>query len=163
MPVKIRPAQPDDVEPIFSLIGALADYERAAHQVTGNPDLLREALFGPRPHAEVLIAERDGEPVGFALYFGTFSTWECRPGIYLEDLYVSQAHRRTGVGEALFAALAQVAQERGCARLEWVALNWNEPAIRFYERQSARPLDEWVTYRLEGAALDRAAALASAT
>src|SRR5437764_4517680 len=118
--VEIRGAQPDDVELILSLIRGLAEYERSGHSVKGNAELLREGLFGAHPHAQVLIAERRGEPVGFAMYFGTFSTWECRPGLYLEDLFVVESHRRTGIGEALFGAVARVARDSGCARLEWV-------------------------------------------
>lgn len=149
------------MELIFSLIVELAGYERAADQVTGTPDMLRESLFpaapGP-PAAEALIAELDGSPVGFALLHGTFSTWECRPGIWLEDLYVPPAHRRSGIGGALLARVAEIALERRCARLEWAALDWNAPALEFYARLDARKLDEWVMHRLDGAALRRAAA-----
>src|SRR5437764_14185472 len=116
--VEIRGAQPDDVELILSLIRGLAEYERSGHSVKGNAELLWEGLFGAHPHAEVLIAERRGEPVGFAMYFGTFSTWECRPGLWIEDLYVRERHRGAGVGQALFAAVARLAHDRGCARLE---------------------------------------------
>lgn len=152
-PVHVRPARPDDVELIFSLILELAEYERAPEQVAGTPELLAMALFGPAPSAEALIAETGGEPVGFALFHGTFSTWECRPGIWLEDLYVPPAHRRSGVGLALLAAVASIALERGCARLEWAALDWNEPALRFYAKLASSRLDEWVMHRLEGPAL----------
>jgi GNAT superfamily N-acetyltransferase len=156
--VQIRPARPDDVGLIFSLIVELAEYERAPEQVRGTPELLARALFGPEPSAEAVIAELDDrEPAGFALFHGTFSTWECRPGIWLEDLYVPARHRRSGVGLALLAAVASIAVERGCARLEWAALDWNEPALDFYARLASRRLDEWVMHRLEGPALERLA------
>lgn len=156
----IRPAEPRDVRLIYSLIVELAEYERAPDQVTGTPELLADALFGGQPAAEALIAEIDGEPAGFALYHGTFSTWECRPGLWLEDLYVPPRHRRGGVGHALFSRVAAIAVERGCPRLEWAALNWNEPALNFYEKLSATRLDEWVMHRLDGATLERVAAAA---
>jgi GNAT superfamily N-acetyltransferase len=155
--VQIRPARLDDVEFIFALIVELAEYERAPEQVTGTPALLRDALFGPHPSAEALIAELDGEPAAFALFHGTFSTWECRPGLWLEDLYVPSRHRRSGVGRALLSAVAAVAVARGCARLEWVALNWNALALDFYEKLDARRLDDWVVHRLDGDALRHAA------
>jgi GNAT superfamily N-acetyltransferase len=156
--VQIRPARPDDVEFIFSLIVELAEYERAPEQVTGTPALLSDALFGPHPSAEALIAALDGEPAAFALFHGTFSTWECRPGLWLEDLYVPPRHRRSGVGRALLSAVAAIAVARGCARLEWVALNWNALALDFYEKLNARRLDDWVVYRLDGDVLRHVAA-----
>jgi GNAT superfamily N-acetyltransferase len=155
--VQIRPAEPGDVELILSLIRQLAEYERAPDQVRGTPELLTEALFGEHPVAEALIAERAGVPIGFALYHGTFSTWECRPGLWLEDLYVPPEHRRGGVGRALLAELAAIALERGCTRLEWAALDWNEPALDFYEKVSAKRLDDWVMHRLDGPLLEAAA------
>jgi GNAT superfamily N-acetyltransferase len=155
--VQTRPARPDDVELIFSLIVELATYERAPEQVTGSPALLTEALFGRTPSAEALIAELDGQPVGFALFHSSFSTWECRPGLWLEDLYVPPRHRGGGVGSALLSAVAAIAVARGCARLEWVALDWNEPALGFYEERGARRLDDWVMHRLEGDDLKRVA------
>jgi GNAT superfamily N-acetyltransferase len=148
--VQIRPAAPGDVELIFRLIRELAEYERAPDAVKGNPELLAEALFGAHPTAEALVAERDGEPVAFALFHGTFSTWECRPGLWLEDLFVPPEHRRGGVGQALLSAVAAIALERGCTRLEWAALDWNEPALDFYAKLNARRLDEWVMHRLDG-------------
>jgi GNAT superfamily N-acetyltransferase len=157
---EIRPATAEDVELIFSLIVELAEYERAGDQVAGEPELLRESLFGAAPHAEALIAEVDGAPAGFALFHGTFSTWECRPGLWLEDLYVPVRHRRSGVGGALLARVAEIALERGCARLEWAALDWNAPALDFYAKLGARKLEEWVMHRLEGQALRRVAASA---
>lgn len=141
------------MELIFSLIVELAEYERAPEKVVGTPELLGEALFGPSPAAEAVIAELDGEAVGFALFHGTFSTWECRPGIWLEDLYVPPRHRRSGVGGALFRYVAAVAVERGCPRMEWAALDWNTPALAFYERLGAEVLTEWKLHRLSGQAL----------
>jgi GNAT superfamily N-acetyltransferase len=156
--IAIRPAEPADIGLIFSLIVELAEYERAREQVTGNTELLARALFGDAPSAEALIAEVDSEPVGFALFHGSFSTWECRAGLWLEDLYVPPEHRRSGVGAALLARVAEIAVERGCARLEWAALDWNEPALGFYEKLGAERLGEWVMHRLEGEALQRVAA-----
>ena len=155
--VALRPATPADVELIHSLIVELATYERAPEQVTGTPQLLREALFGAKPSAEAMIAELDGEPAGFALFHGTFSTWECRPGIWLEDLYVRPRHRRAGIGAMLVRAVARVAVERGCARLEWNVLDWNEPALDFYARLGAQRLDDWELHRLDADALRRVA------
>jgi GNAT superfamily N-acetyltransferase len=151
--IVIRAAGVDDVEFAFSMILALARYERAPDAVTGSPALLNEALFGPRPTAEAVIAERDGHRIGFALFHGTFSTWECRPGIWLEDLFVMPEHRRGGAGEAMLRHLAQIAVERGCTRLEWVALDWNQPALSFYEKLGAEVLDDWLQHRLDGSRL----------
>ena len=140
------------------MIVELAEYERAPGQVRGNPGLLREALFGERPTAEALIAELDGRPAGLALFHGTFSTWECRPGIWLEDLYVPSRHRRSGVGGALFSAVAELALARGASRLEWAVLNWNSLALDFYAKLDAQRLDDWVMHRLDDETLARAAA-----
>lgn len=156
--MRIRPAREQDVELIFSLIVELAVYERSPDQVRGNPELLRESLFGPAPAAEAVIAEREGEAVGFALFHGTFSTWECRPGLWLEDLYVPPAHRRDGVGEALLRHVAAIAVERGYPRLGWTALDWNEPALSFYAKLGAETLGEWQMLRLSGDALRHVAA-----
>jgi GNAT superfamily N-acetyltransferase len=153
----IRPAEPADTDVLFSMIVALATYERAPDQVAGSRELLASALFGPDRAAEALVAELDGVPVGFALFYRTFSTWECRPGIWLEDLFVPDEHRGTGVGFALLRELATITVSRGYTRLEWAALHWNEPALRFYERLDARRLDDWVMHRLEGTALERVA------
>ncbi len=153
----VRAATAADVEQIYSFIVELAEYERAADQVTGTPALLTEALFGTRPAAEALIAELDGAPVGFAVFHSTFSTWECRPGIWLEDLYVRPKHRRAGVGGVLLSQLARLTVQRGCARLEWTALHWNTPALRFYEQLGATRLTPWELHRLEGEALRRVA------
>jgi GNAT superfamily N-acetyltransferase len=156
-PVQVRAATTADVEQIHALIVELAEYERARSEVTGTPELLAEALFGPRPSAEAMIAEIDGETVGFALFHGTFSTWECRPGIWLEDLYVPPEHRRAGVGGVLLSEIARLTVERGCSRLEWNALDWNTPALRFYEKLGAARLPEWDLHRLAGESLRRVA------
>jgi GNAT superfamily N-acetyltransferase len=155
--VRIRPAAPEDVALIYALIRDLASYERAPDAVTGTVELLAEALFGERPSAEAVIAELDGQPVGFALFHGSFSTWECRPGIWLEDLYVPPSHRRRGVGEALLGHVARIAVERRCARLEWAALHWNTPALDFYAKLGAERLEDWVMHRLDGETLRRVA------
>ena len=153
MSVRIRPAERDDVATVHRLIAALAEYERLAHELRGTEELLAAGLFGPEANAEALIAEIDSEPAGFALYFHTFSTFECRRGIWLEDLFVVPEQRRAGVGRLLLSHLASVALERGCARLEWAALDWNEPALNFYAALGARTLDTWRTLRLDGEAL----------
>jgi GNAT superfamily N-acetyltransferase len=151
--LRLRPATRGDVDTVFELIVALAEYEQLRDRVTGTRELLETALFGPRPHAEAVIAELDSDPVGFALYFHTFSTFVCRPGLWLEDLFVLPEHRRAGIGRLLLSHLAAVAVERGCARFEWSVLNWNEPALRFYDALGAEVLADWHTLRLEGAAL----------
>jgi GNAT superfamily N-acetyltransferase len=156
-PVRVRPAEPADVEQIYAFIAELAEYERAPEQVTGTPELLHAALFGADPSAEALIAQIGDQVVGFALVHRTFSTWECRPGIWLEDLYVPPEHRRAGVGGVLLAHVAGLAVERGCARLEWNALDWNDPALSFYAKLGARRLSEWELHRLDGEALRRVA------
>jgi GNAT superfamily N-acetyltransferase len=149
----IRPATPADVPTVARLIRALAEYERLAHEVVLDEARLRDHLFGPRPYCEVLIAEDAGAPVGYALFFHTYSTFRTRPGIYLEDLFVLPECRGRGHGKALLAALAKLALERDCGRLEWAVLNWNEPAIGFYKSLGAVPMDEWTVYRLTGDAL----------
>ena len=151
--LRIRAAEPADVPLIADLIRQLAKFEKLEDEVVLTEELLRAGLFGPRPYAETVIAEEDGKPIGFALFFHTFSTFLARPGIYLEDLFVLADHRGRGVGRALLAHLAQLAVERGCGRLEWAVLNWNQDAIRFYERLGARPNSEWTVYRLTGEAL----------
>lgn len=138
---------------IADLIRQLAKFEKLDDDVVLTEDLLMTGLFGPRPYAETVIAEDDALPVGFALFFHTFSTFLARPGIYLEDLFVLSDHRGRGIGRALLAHLAQLAVQRGCGRLEWAVLNWNQDAIRFYERLGARPNSEWTVYRLTGEAL----------
>jgi GNAT superfamily N-acetyltransferase len=143
---------------IHSLIVELATYERAADQVTGTPAQLEQSLFGPHPSAEAIIAELAGKLAGFALFHGTFSTWECLPGIWLEDLYVRPEHRRAGIGSVLLMRVAELAIDRGCTRLEWNVLDWNEPALSFYERLGAARLSDWERHRLDGDALKRVAA-----
>jgi GNAT superfamily N-acetyltransferase len=156
--VRVRGATPDDVPQIYAFIVELAVYEHEPDAVTGSPEMLAAALFGEPASAEVLIAELDGEPAGFALFHGTFSTWECLPGIWLEDLYVPDRYRQAGIGRALLTRLAGVAVARGCARLEWHALDCNELALGFYERLGAERLSEWELHRLHGEALERVAA-----
>ena len=149
----IRFAEPADVPTLLALVRELADYERAADQVRATPELLHEALFGPKPAAEALIAEMDGAPVGMALFFHNFSTWTGRRGLYLEDLYVTPAARGAGVGKALLKRLAEIAVARGCARFEWAVLDWNQPAIDFYRAMGAEMMDEWRICRVSGVAL----------
>ena len=153
MSLSIRPAIKPDLDLIIGFIRALADYERLADEVRLDRDVLATHLFGTAPKAEVLIAERDSVAVGFALFFHNFSTFEGRPGIYLEDLFVSPEARGSGAGKALLAALATLAVERGCARLEWSVLDWNTPAIDFYRSLGAKSMDEWTINRVEGEAL----------
>lgn len=147
-PTTLRAATPADVPLILQLIRALAEYERAPDAVVATEELLREHLFGAAPAAHVLLASADGEPVGFALYFFNFSTWLGRPGLYLEDLFVLPEHRRSGHGRALLQRLGQIAHERGCGRMEWAVLDWNEPAIEFYRTLGASPLGDWTIFRL---------------
>jgi len=150
----IRRATEADLPTIIDLIHGLAEYEREPDAVRLDPETFRLHLFGPRPFAETLIAETPaGQSAGFALFFHNYSTWEGRPGIYLEDLFVRPELRGQGHGKALLAALARIAVERDCARLEWAVLDWNEPSIQFYRSLGARPMDEWTTYRLTGEAL----------
>jgi GNAT superfamily N-acetyltransferase len=156
--VSIRAAEPADVPLLFSLIVELAEYERARSEVVGSEELLEAALFGPQPVAEAVVAElADPEPepmpAGFAIFYSTFSTWLCLPGIWLEDLYVMPSRRRAGVGRALLSHVARTAVERGCGRLEWSALNWNAPALRFYEQLGATICEEWQIHRLQGEGL----------
>jgi len=153
----VRPAVPGDVPVIVALIRALAEYERLAHEADPDPGRLHAHLFGDRPVAECLIAEAAGTPVGFALFFTSYSTFLTRPGLYLEDLFVVPAARGRGHGKALLVALARLAVERGCGRLEWAVLDWNEPAIRFYESLGAAAMTEWTVNRVTGAALARLA------
>jgi GNAT superfamily N-acetyltransferase len=160
--LNIRDAQREDVTLIYGWIVELAEYERARDQVRGTPELLEEALFGPRPSAEALIAETRADegrwqPAGFAVFHLTFSTWECRPGMWLEDLYIPPAGRRAGVGGALLAHLAAITVSRGYARLEWAALDWNTPALDFYDKIGAARLEDWKIHRLEGETLARVA------
>lgn len=153
MTVTIRPATPADLPLIAQFIRDLADYEKLADEVRFDAATLGEKLFGPRPYAEVVIGELDGTPQGFALFFHNFSTFEGRPGIYLEDLFVRPEARGSGLGKALLAQLAKLCTERDCARLEWSVLDWNAPAIGFYQSLGARLMDEWTVMRVDGAAL----------
>ena len=155
----IRHGTVDDVPVILQLIRDLAEYERAPDEVHATEPQLREVLFGAKPAAEVLLAFANGEAVGFAVYFFNFSTWLARPGLYLEDLFVKPAVRGSGYGRALLTRLAQIAQERGCGRMEWAVLDWNDPAIQFYRKLGAKPMDEWTVFRLTS---DGIAKLASA-
>ena len=153
----IRPALPRDLPQVLTFIRELAVYEHLEHEVVATEADLKMALFGPRPYAEVVFACLDGVPVGFALFFHNFSTFLGRPGIYLEDLFVRPEARGAGVGKRLLAWLARTALERGCGRLDWAVLNWNEPSIGFYRSLGAMAVDEWTTFRLTGAALQRVA------
>lgn len=153
--IAIRPATQSDLPAILALIHALAEYENLSHAVVATEDLLHRWLFGSDRAAEVLIAWSGTGPIGFALFFRSFSTFLGRPGIHLEDLFVEPQWRGRGVGRALLTRVARIAVERGCGRLEWAVLNWNAPALRFYERLGAEPLDEWTAYRLTGDALAR--------
>jgi GNAT superfamily N-acetyltransferase len=153
----IRPAEPADVTVVLRLIRGLAEYERAPDAVTATEaDLLRDG-FGPRPLFHVVLAEWDGAAIGFAFYFFNYSTWQGKPGLYLEDLFVDPAFRGRGVGKALLVHLARIAVTQGCGRYQWQVLDWNEPAIRFYESMGARVLKEWLTVRVEGEELARLA------
>lgn len=154
----VRDAEVGDVGAIYGLIGELADYEKLRHEFVGDAATLSEHLFGEHRYAWALVAEEEGMVIGFALYFFNYSTFLCKPGIYLEDLYVQLAHRRRGIGLRLLTTLAQRAVARGCGRLEWAVLDWNAPSIAFYKQLGARPMDEWTTFRLTGDALTRLAA-----
>lgn len=151
----IRPAVAEDADTVAQLIRELASYERLEHEVSMTADDIRRTLFGDLRFAEGLLAEVDGEPVGLALFFSNYSTFLGRPGLYLEDLFVKPEHRGTGLGKSLLREVARIAVERGCGRLEWAVLNWNQTAIAFYEKLGARPNSEWTTYRLTGEALER--------
>ena len=156
--IGIRPATEEDVPLILSFIRELAGYERLSHEVSATEDLLRESLFGSRRGAEVVIGSHADEPTGFALFFHNFSTFLGRPGIYLEDLYVKPEFRGKGIGRAMLVYLAGLAKERGCGRLEWSVLDWNEPALRLYRGIGAVPMDDWTVYRVAGETLDELAA-----
>ena len=153
MTLSIRPAVAADLPLIAQFIRDLAEYEKLAHEVRFDEAVLGDRLFGARPYAEVLIGEIDGVAQGFALFFHNFSTFEGKPGIYLEDLFVRPEARGSGLGKALLKQLAKLAVERDCARLEWWVLDWNEPAIQFYKKLGAHTMDEWTTFRVDGDAL----------
>ena len=153
--MRLRSAHEGDLDTIIELIHALADYEREPEAVQLDRETLRRHLFGPRPMAEVILAETEaGESAGFALFFHNFSTWVGKPGIWLEDLFVRPEHRGRGYGKALLVRLAQLARERDCGRLEWSVLDWNEPSIAFYRSLGAEAMEEWTIYRLTGEALE---------
>lgn len=151
---KISPASIDDVALILALIKELAEYERLSHMVVATEDMLREQLFGAQPCAQVVIAREKNIPVGFALFFWNFSTFLGKPGLYLEDVFVRPEFRAKGYGKALLLHLADIAKKRGCGRFEWSVLDWNEPAIKFYESLGAVNFKEWNLYRVTGDALD---------
>ena len=153
MSITLRAARPDDVPIILRFIQGLAEYEKLVHACVATEAELTATLFGPRPYAEVLLAFWDSVPAGFALFFHNYSTFLAKPGIYLEDLFVDPALRGKGLGKALLAELARLAVERGCGRLEWSVLDWNEPSIRFYKSLGAVAMEEWTGYRLTGEAL----------
>jgi GNAT superfamily N-acetyltransferase len=144
----IRPATVADVSIILELIRALSEYERAPNDVVATEQILQETLFGKKPAAEVLLLFENEIAAGFALFFHNFSTWIGRPGLYLEDLFVRPEHRGKGYGRALLIELAKIARERNCGRMEWAVLDWNEPAIQFYHKLGAKPMDEWTVFRL---------------
>jgi len=146
--VIIRPASMADVPVILELIRALATYERAPNEVTATEESLAEVLFGKKPAAEVLLLFENETAVGFAVFFHNFSTWLGRPGLYLEDLFVKPEHRGKGYGRALLIELAKIARELNCGRMEWAVLDWNEPAIQFYRKLGAKPMDDWTVFRL---------------
>jgi GNAT superfamily N-acetyltransferase len=149
----IRQAQKEDAIAIFNLIQELAVFEKLAHQVTGTPESLADHLFGTPAYAEAIVAESQGQLIGFALFFKTYSTFLTKPGLYLEDIFVREPHRGQGIGKALLKAVAQIAQERGYGRLEWSVLDWNETAIAFYEKMGAEVLPDWRICRVTGESL----------
>lgn len=155
--LQIRPATEADAQLLFDLILELAEYEKLADKVAGDPEVLRRSLFEQRAAEALLLETSDGEAVGYAIFFTTFSTFECRSGVWLEDVYVRPEHRRGGIGRAVMEHLAQLVLDRGHVRLEWVALDWNEPALSFYEKLGARRLDDWVIHRLERDGIERLA------
>jgi len=157
---EIRPATEQDAPVILNLIRELAEYEREPDAVVATEEGLREVLFGAKPSAEVLLALEEGAPIGFAVYFYNFSTWLGRPGLYLEDLFVRPTARGKGYGRALLVELAKIARARGCGRMEWAVLDWNDPAIQFYRKLGAEPKTEWTVFRLRR---DGIAKLAEAT
>jgi GNAT superfamily N-acetyltransferase len=158
---EVRGATRQDVPLVLELIRELAEYEKLSHEVVATEDSLLEWLFGDRPVAEVLLAEYGTEATGFALFFHNFSTFLGKPGIYLEDLYVRPRFRRSGIGKSMLAHLARLARERGCGRVEWSVLDWNEPSIRFYESLGAVAMDDWTVHRMTGEALERLADVGS--
>jgi len=156
--LNIRPATPADAPVIASLVRELADYEKLLPEAKATPADFQRELESANPVIHVLVAELDGTPVGFALYFFNFSTFVGRPGLYLEDLFVRPAERSRGIGRELLRALARIARARGCGRMEWAVLDWNEPALRFYRSLGARQMNEWIVHRLTPAEIDKLAA-----
>ena len=157
-PLNIRPVAEADIPLVLEFIRDIAEYERLSDQVVADEAILRESFFGARAKAEGLIAERAGEPAAFAIYFENFSTFTGRPGLYLEDLFVKPTWRQHGIGRAMLVRLAQIAVERGCPRFEWVALDWTQIAIDFYEKIGAKQLNDWRIFRMEGDSIARLAA-----
>ena len=149
----IRPARPGDEDLLLELIHELAVYEKAPEEAVATPELIHEALFGEHPTAEAVIAEWQKKPAGFALFFHNFSTWLGKPGLYLEDLFVPESMRGKGIGKALLLHLAGITRKRDCGRMEWSVLDWNRPAIEFYESLGAKPMDGWTVFRLDSDAL----------
>lgn len=147
--ITCRLATADDASVIYRFIVELADFEKGAHLVSANKEILRQQMLQDKPPFESVIAERNGKPVGFAVFFPSYSTWEAREGLYLEDLYVIQEARQFGVGRALFSTLCEIARSRGYARIDWKVLNWNQQAIEFYKRIGAKPMSDWTGYRLD--------------
>ncbi len=156
--IHIRPAVPEDVAQILAFVHELAIYEKSEHEVVATEESIARSIFAPQATAHALICERDGQAIGFAVYFYNYSTWLAKNGLFLEDLYVTPEARGTGAGKALLKHLAQIAVERDCGRFEWNVLDWNEQAIRFYESIDAKPQSEWIGYRLSGQALHDLAA-----
>lgn len=154
----IRPATKSDVPIILAFIKMLADYERLSHEVLATEESLRETLFGRRRTAEVAIGYFKREAVGFVLFFHNYSTFLGRPGIYIEDLFIHESYRRRGFGQALLRYVARIAAERGCGRLEWSVLDWNQPAVEFYRKLGAIPMNEWTVFRITGSDLEKLAA-----
>ncbi|ALP63543.1 GNAT family N-acetyltransferase [Paraburkholderia caribensis] len=160
MPATIRAATPDDVGAMLALMYELAEFEKLTHLFIATEDGLRDALFGARPSAEAIVAERDGKMIGYALFFHNYSTFLGRRGLYLEDLYVQPTERGTGLGSKMLRYLAALAVERQCGRFEWSVLDWNQPAIDFYQKMGATVLPDWRVVRITGDALDQLAASA---
>ena len=148
--INIRPATPADVETLFELIQALAEYEKLSHTVVGTPESLREHLFGDKPYAEAIVAEWEEQKAGFALFFHNYSTFLTKPGLYLEDLFVLPEYRQRGIGKAMLIYLAKLGLARGVGRFEWSVLDWNEPAIAFYQKMGAQILEDWRICRVSG-------------
>lgn len=157
----IRPATTTDIATVLQFIRALAEYEKLAHEVVVDEARIAATLFAPQPKSFCLIAEWNGEPVGFAIYFFNYSTFLGRHGLYVEDAFVNPEHRGKGIGQALFAQMAQIAMENQCGRMEWWVLDWNQPAIDFYVAMGAEPMSEWTVHRLSGEPLARLAASAN--